>query len=65
VVGVLELSMEYKKMFRILGRKAKWDFLFLNFMVYKNGNSNCRQPGVLIVVDQVLSKKFYFYFFWG
>lgn len=34
-----------------IGKKAKSTFIFLNFMVYKNGNFNCRRGERLIVVD--------------
>ena len=33
--------------------------LFLNFMVYKKGNFNCRRKGVLIVADHKLLKVAY------
>jgi hypothetical protein len=41
-----------KKFSKFLGKKAKSAFIFLNFMVYKNGNFNCRRGERLIVVDQ-------------
>jgi hypothetical protein len=40
-----------KKFFKFLGKKAKSAFIFLNFMVYINGNFNCRRGERLIVVD--------------
>jgi hypothetical protein len=43
-----------KKFLKFLGKKAKSTFIFLNSMVYKNGNSNCRRGESLIVVDQSL-----------
>ncbi|MCK4763677.1 MAG: hypothetical protein KAW12_15865 [Candidatus Aminicenantes bacterium] len=29
----------------------KMTFFFSDFVVYKNGNSNCRRPRILVVVD--------------
>jgi len=53
-------DMGLKKIFQFLRKKAKGAFIFLSFMVYINGNSNCRRPGILIVVDHrgaVFSKR--------
>ena len=37
---------------KYIGKKAKSTFIFLSFMVYKNGSFNCRRGERLVVVDQ-------------
>lgn len=46
-----QILLKRQKNFKFPGKKAKSAFIFLNFMVYKNGNFNCRRGERLIVVD--------------
>jgi len=47
------VGYEYRKWIAHISKKMERSTsIFLNFMVHKNGNFNCRRTGVLIVADQ-------------